>query len=64
MKIGDKRDEKFNDYLDKYKDKTEGELRRIIHESDNEIEKMATNKILEDMKEEDKRIAKLLKEGE
>lgn len=59
-KIGDERDEKLDNYLDKYKDKTERELRRIIHESDNEIEKMSAKKLLDDMKEEDRNIAELL----
>lgn len=63
-KIGDERDKKFNNYLNKYKDKTEGELRRIIHESNDETEKMSANKLLNDMKEEDKNIAKGLFEYE
>ena len=62
-RIGDERDKKLNDYLEKYKDKTEGELRTIIHESDDEVEKMSANKLLNDMKEEDKNIAKHIQEN-
>lgn len=63
-KIGDKRDKKYDDYLDKYKDKSEGELRRIIYESNDEVEKMSAKKLLDNMKDEDKNIAKAMKESE
>lgn len=62
IKIGDDRDKKLDDVIEKNKNKTQGELRKAISESNDETEKIGLKKLYDDMINEDKNIAKAMTE--
>ena len=57
-------EDSYKEYLEKYKNKTEGELRRAMRESDDETERIAIDKLYKEMISEDKNIIKTINKEE